>query len=96
MNHNLMTIKFYEDVGCGACVRMKRKLLDIISTNEFKSKFIIQFKSISSPTYITHAYEDMVGDVPTIIFPTGRRTVGIVKTEEIKLNLRKSLSNEKK
>lgn len=92
----MIDVKFYEDVGCGACVRMKRKLLDIISTDEFASKFMIHFKSISSPTYITHAHEDMVGDVPTIIFPNGRRTVGIVKTEEIKLNLRKSLSNEKK
>lgn len=92
----MIDIKFYEDTGCGACVRMKRKLLDIISTDEFVGKFMIQFKSISSPTYITHAHEDMVGDVPTIIFPNNRRLVGIIKTNELKKELTKCLSYEKK
>lgn len=89
----LIIIKFYTIKGCGSCVRMQSKILDVISEDRFRARFKIDF--IDRNIHQDKAREDCIKDVPTILFPTGRREVGIVKKEILVQQLNKCL-NEKK
>lgn len=68
----LQVIKFYTIKGCGSCVRMQSKILDVISEEQFRAKFKIDF--IDRNIHQDKAREDCIKVVPTILFLLEKRS----------------------